>query len=82
MTFQGNQKWNEHISGKGGVISALNQRLFTIKRLNNSINKKSLIKVADSIFNSKIRYGLQLMGKARISTEDSVETDFNTIQKV
>ena len=41
MTFQDNLKWQEHIHGKGGVISSLNQRLYLIKRLSNSVNKSS-----------------------------------------
>ena len=33
------QKWKSQISGKGGVISALNQRLFLINRLKNQVDK-------------------------------------------
>ena len=32
-----NQKWKSQISGQGGLISALNARVFVIKRLNNYI---------------------------------------------
>ena len=35
------------------------------------------MKVADSLFNSKIRYGIQLMGKVRLSTE----APLNSLQK-
>ena len=42
MQFQNDLNWSEHIHGKGGVISSLNQRLFIIKRLHNSLEKRRL----------------------------------------
>ena len=51
-------------------------------RLNNSLNKKALIKVADSLFNSKIRYGLQLLGKVKMSNSESSNQDLQDIQLV
>ena len=74
--------WTQHINGKGGIISSLNQRLFTIKRLNNNIDKKLLVKVADSLFNSKIRYGLQLLGKVKLTSSDTQNQDLHAIQLV
>ena len=62
MTFNEKQTWKDHIHGKGGVLSALNSRLYIIRRLKNHLGMKSLTKVADSLFTSKIRYGLQLLG--------------------
>ena len=64
------------------TISSLNQRFFTIKRMSNSLDKKSLVKVADSLFNSKIRYGLQLLGKVKMSTTESQNQDLQAIQLV
>ena len=52
MTFQDNLKWHEHIHGKGGVISSLNQRLYLLKRLSNSVNKKANF----MLFNIKFQY--------------------------
>ena len=82
MKMQNDLKWTEHINGKGGIISSLNQRLFKIKRLSNSLEKKSLVKVADSLFNSKTRYGLQLLGKVKMSTTESQNQDLQSIQLV
>ena len=82
MKTQSDMCWTEHIHGRGGVISSLNQRLFTIMRLNNSLNKKSLVKVADSLFNSKIRYGLQLLGKVKMSNSETQNQDLQAIQLV
>ena len=42
MQFQNDLNWSKLIHGKGGVISSLNQRLFIIKRLHNSLEKRRL----------------------------------------
>ena len=68
--------------GTGGLISSLNQRLFLIRRLKNSINKEQLVKVANSIFMSKIRYGLQLLGTVRLKTQDPKNQDLTAIQLI
>ena len=54
------QKWNSQITS---LVSALNSRLYLIKRLSNSIEMKRLKKIADSLYMSKIRYGIQLYGR-------------------
>ena len=82
MNFEDTQKWNEHIHGKGGVIASLNQRLYLIRRLKNQLNNQCLRKVAESIFISKIRYGLQLMGKVRLTINDTTQGDLDAIQKI
>ena len=82
MTFQDNLSRQEHIRGKGGLIASLNQRLYIIKRLGNAVDKKSLIKIADSLFNSKVRYGIQLLGMARLKNDDVQNEDLLCIQKI
>ena len=67
---------------KGGVINSLNQKIFMILRLRNSLNIKSLVKIADSIFTSKIRYGVQLLGKVRLNESDPTNNDLKAIQVV
>ena len=71
MTLDDAQTWNTHFCGKGGIMSALNQRLFTIRRMKNHLMPQGLRKLADSIFNSKIRYGLQMCGKIRWQNSDT-----------
>ena len=71
MTVDDNQKWQSQINGTGGMLSSLNQRLFLIKRLRNSLNYSGLRKVAESLYISKVRYGLQLMGEVRWTNADS-----------
>ena len=43
---------------------------------------RNVLKVVDGIFTSKIRYGLQLIGKARTKREDAVCADLWAIQLV
>ena len=64
------QSWTSQISGTGGMISSMNSRLFIIKRLSASISKNGLRRIVDSLYTSKVRYGLQLLGKVRLSDED------------
>ena len=80
MKFEETMNWQEHIHGKGGVITSLNQRLFLIRRLKNQLNKNALNRVAESIFTSKIRYGLQLMGKVRYQADSGIQKDLKAIQ--
>ena len=65
------QSWNEQILGTGGMISSLNSRLFTIKRISAAISRDRLNRIVDSLFTSKLRYSLQLLGKVRTKAEDS-----------
>ena len=81
ITFEGNQKWHEHIFGTGGVIASLHQRLFFIRRLKNNICQSALLKISDGIFMSKIRYGLQLLGRVRWNDSDPSCSDIEAIQK-
>ena len=81
MTFENSLKWSEHIYGTGGLLASLNQRLFYIRRLKNSIGEKALLKISNGLFISKIRYGLQLLGKVRMSTSEPLNQDLEAIQK-
>ena len=74
------QKWKEHVYGKGGVVSTLNQRLFIIRRLANHLSTPKLIKVAQSIWMSKLRYGLQLFSEVRMHEEQSKSMDMQVMQ--
>ena len=70
------------MQGSGGVVSALNRRLFIVKKLKNHHGKKSLKKIVNGLFTSKITYGLQLYGKVRHSIEDSTNGELGAMQKV
>ena len=82
MTLDENRSWKTHVSGTGGVISSLNKRLFVIRKLKNHLNQTSIIRVAESIFTSKIRYGLQMLGKVRWKDSDRTIPELKEIQLV
>ena len=82
INFQDNFQWKTQIYGKGGLLSALISRLFIICRLQSHLNKKSILRVVDGIFTSKLRYGLQLYGKARTKNSVPESADFKAIQLV
>ena len=65
------QSWTTQITGTGGMIPSLNSRLFTIKRLSAAISRNRLHRIVDSLYTSKLRYGLQLLGKVRMNDEES-----------
>ncbi len=69
VVMDNDQKWKSHFSGKGGLLASLNQGLFMVKRISYHISKKKLCKVVDSLWTSKLRYGLQLCTEVRL-TED------------
>ena len=64
------------------MFAGLYGKYFVLRRLKNFINKKALTKVANSIFVSKIRYGLQLLGKVRWNESDPLQAEMLAIQKV
>ena len=82
ITFDENQKWQTHINEKGGLISTLNQRLFMIRRLKNVVKSEALMKISDSLFTSKIRYGIQLFGCVRLNDSDPTNGLIDDIQLI
>ena len=62
------------------LTAALNTRLYLIKRLSNHISKDRLRKIADSLYTSKIRYGVQLYGNVRTKEEDVEQKLLGSIQ--
>ena len=80
VTLDNDQKWKSQILGKGGVISNLNSRLYLLRRLACSISRDRLKRIADSLYTSKVRYGLQLLGKVRLSNSDPSDTLLDALQ--
>ena len=81
IKFQDDLLWKTQITGCGGVISALNSRFYIIRRLRSHLSMKSILKLVDGLFMSKIRNGLQLYGKVRLSEECPKCEVFKEIQK-
>ena len=80
ITLDCNQKWKTQIQGQGGTISNLNARLYLLRRLARAISKDRLRRIADSLYTSKIRYGLQLFGKVRQIESDPTEALLESLQ--
>ena len=74
--------WNEHVYGKGGLISSLNQRTHMIRRLRNHIGGEKLRKIVDSLWTSKLRYGLQLWATVRMEETQPKKQAITDVQKV
>ena len=74
------QKWTTQITETGGVLPSLNSRLYLLKRLKNNINSERLRKVADSIWTSKLRYGLPLFGNIKWKDSDVQEKWLTDLQ--
>jgi hypothetical protein len=78
VVMDNDQKWKSHFCGKGGLLSSLNQRLFMVKRMSNHISKNKLRKIVDSLWTSKLRYGLQLCTEVRL-TEEQPKSQYMTM---
>jgi hypothetical protein len=82
VVMDNDQKWKSHFCGKGGLLSALNQRLFIVKRISNHISKNKLRKVVESLRTSKLRYGLQLCTEVRLTEEHPKSQYIRMVQRL
>ena len=82
INFEDNQQWKNQIRGKGGVLAALNSRLYILRRMRNHLTKRAILKLVDGIFISKVRFGVQLYGTVRTSNTDTECRDLRSIQLV
>ena len=80
VTIDEKHNWKEHFSGTKGLISALNKRTFSIRRIRNQLPKKEMIKVTQSLWMSKLRYGLQLCNQVRVKPEDPENQNMKAAQ--
>ena len=78
MNVTDDLEWKKHIEI---IISSLNKRYFLISRMKNKLNSKSLIRIADGIYNSKLRYGIQLCSKIRWQNKDPLPGFMEDLQK-
>ena len=62
------------------TLSALNSRMFMIQRIKNKVGKDSIKKIADSLYTSKLRYGLPLFGKIKWNVTDTQEKWLKDLQ--
>ena len=80
VTVDEQQNWNKQFHGKGGLIASLNSRLFTIRRISNQIPFKQRKKLVNSLWMSKLRYGLQLCSQVRIQETEHKTNNMKVTQ--
>ena len=72
------QDWTEHFNT---LRTNLNQRLFVIRRISRIIPRNKLLNIVHSLWLSKLRYGLQLCLKVRLTEEDKTSSTSKAIQQ-
>jgi hypothetical protein len=77
IIIQESQEWSQHLKS---LQSSLNSRLFIIRRIKQQIPVSKLIQIVHSLWISKLRYGLQLCIKVRLTNDDPVTADLKTLQ--
>ena len=80
ITLDENQNWNTQLYGKVGTLSSLNSRMFIVKRIQNQIGKESIKKIVDSLYTSKLRYGIPQFGKIKWSEKETQEKWLTDLQ--
>ena len=77
VIIEESQEWNYHVNG---LKSSLNQRLFIIRRIIRQIPRTKIMSVVHSLWVSKLRYGLQLCTKVRLTTSESTTANMKALQ--
>ena len=77
IIIEESQEWSNHFKI---LQSSLNSRLFIIRRLKNQIPSNKIISIVHSLWMSKLRYGLQLCTKVRLTENDPTSTDLKSLQ--
>ena len=80
VTIDDKHNWKNHFTGTNGLINSLNKRTFSIRRIRNQLPKKEMVKVIQSLWMSKLRYGLQLCNQVRIKSEDPENQNMKAAQ--
>lgn len=79
MTLSCNFSWSQHISE---LVSALNSRLFMLRRLTHHLPAVKLVSVVHGLILSKIRYGVPLYGQVQLSEGDPRASSLRPIEVV
>ena len=67
LKIEENQKWNIHCKE---LTATLNSRLFQIRRIKNQVPKRCIMRIVQSLWFSKLRYGLQIIAQTRLKEKD------------
>ena len=66
MQIEDSQEWDIHFKN---IICSLNQRFFIVRRISKHIPKSKIMNVVHGLCMSKLRYGLQLCNKVKITDQ-------------
>ena len=77
MQVQDSMKWDKNTTE---MVSALNSRLFQIRRIKNHIPKSQLRKVIHSLWFSKVRYGMSIWSSPRTEESETINSNMKKIQ--
>ena len=77
VKIEENQKWNTQCKD---MVRALNARLFQIRRIKNQIPKQCQMKIVQSLWFSKLRYGIALFANTRTKAEDPITCNMRELQ--
>ena len=77
IIIEESQEWSQHLKS---LQSSLNARLFIIRRIKQQIPESKLIQIVHSLWICKLRYGLQLCIKVRLTNEDPITADLKALQ--
>ena len=77
IIIEENQQWTAHFKQ---LNNALNSRLFQIRRVKNQIPRRCIMKIVQSLWFSKLRYGLQLCAITRTSQSDPQNLKMKSLQ--
>ena len=72
------QNWKDQYKS---LKTALNQRLFVIRRIKRQITKEKIMTMVHSLWVSKLRYGLQLCTRVQILHDDKKSTAMKALQQ-
>jgi len=82
MTLNNNLSWNEHIYGKGGLVSSLHQKLGALRRLSFHVPTQYMTTIAKATLVSKVRYGLGIYGTVRLSNDEPRKSIMDDLQVI
>ena len=80
VTMDDNLRWNTQIYVTGGTISSPNSRIVIVNRIVNQVGKDRIKKIVDSLYTSKLRYGLPLFGRIKWNDSDVQEKWLTDLQ--
>ena len=71
------QEWDVHFKK---LTTSLNQRLWVIRRIMRQIPREKLVGIVHSLWISKLRYGLQLCTRVKITNQDPTSGNMKALQ--